>query len=121
PAEARDRESRCCRFESRPEHCDETQEVVMADSMVEQAFWRMGVRAEVARGATAEGQRVRVDVRRDRDGEYFALTRARDVELVAADVTVDDRHLLLVATGADASVQDSRFLCGFDERSWFVA
>jgi hypothetical protein len=62
---------------------------------------------------------VRIDIRRDGKGEYFEVNHRRDVELQILDVQRHDRHLLLLAR--DAEDNKSKFLCGHDERAWFVA
>jgi hypothetical protein len=88
---------------------------------------------------------VSLDIRRDDKGEYFDLRiDDRQVEgLDAIDVRPRDRHLLLLAwvrpfegsvrRGGDwrnpwgiqppraQKIQKPRFLCGHDERHWFVA
>jgi hypothetical protein len=76
---------------------------------------------------------LRVDVRRDDRGEaYFDVRCDRRVELDVADVRPADRHLVLTArvplaasvarepARADGAPR-STFLCGHDEKSWFVA
>ena len=63
---------------------------------------------------------VALDVRSDRRGEFFEVTLGPDVtpEIEPLDVRPTDRHLLLlVREGRDKS----KFLCGHDERHWFVA
>src|SRR5687768_2879097 len=70
---------------------------------------------------------VRLDVQRDGYGEYFELRRHDDVAVEVVDVDAGGRHLLLRVrrrrdnqrTTGDAS--EGTFLCGHDERSWFVA
>jgi len=68
---------------------------------------------------------VSVDIRRDGNGEYFDVRHRRDVDVEVLDVKPADRHLLLMAREPGASPsqapQKSKFLCGHDERSWFVA
>jgi hypothetical protein len=98
---------------------------------VEQYFERIGARAEIATVANAMVRRrgretppVRVNVLRDAEGPFFHVERRWSVALCVADADPADRHLLLVAdhpaygSGDRAS---SRFLCGHDERAWFVA
>ena len=63
---------------------------------------------------------VSIDIRRDGAGEYFDLRRQRDVDVRVLDVRPADRHLLLM-TDQPGDQAKSRFLCGHDERSWFVA
>lgn len=57
-----------------------------------------------------------LDVSRDRGGEFFELAAGRDAPAFHVLHTAPrERHLLLFA--ADGQ----RFLCGHDERHWFVA
>src|ERR1051325_3960303 len=66
-----------------------------------------------------------VDIRSDGSGAFFELrvpTRLRD----SLDVTVmqcepKQRHLLLAVRKTGEKPQLDRFLCGHDEREWFVA
>lgn len=63
---------------------------------------------------------ISLDVQADRKGEFFEIVRQPGVEaeLAVLDVQPTDRHLLLlVRQGKDKS----KFLCGHDERHWFVA
>ena len=62
---------------------------------------------------------VQLDVQRDSHGEYFDLHRRRDVMIEVLDVDAEDRHLVLRTR--DRSGTEGSFLCGHDERSWFVA
>lgn len=59
---------------------------------------------------------LRIDILNDRRGEYFCLAVTEDApEVEVLQTAPKDRHLLLYA-------QDGRrFLCGHDERHWFVA
>jgi hypothetical protein len=72
------------------------------------------------------GQDFTIDVGRDREGETFELAvrpdSAESLELVALDVQPERRHLLLMAKRLGGTTADKRkFLCGHDERHWFVA
>ena len=66
-----------------------------------------------------------VDIQHDRNGEFFELrvpTHLRE----SLDVTVmqsepKQRHLLLAVRTSGTQPQFDRFLCGHDERDWFVA
>ncbi|MGH2375714.1 MAG: hypothetical protein ACRDIC_19865 [bacterium] len=75
-------------------------------------FEQMGAQATIR-----EGEALWIDVRRDRRGEFFVITRPRDVVLEVLDVQAKGRHLVLLARGQEKA----RFLCGHDERHWFVA
>ena len=59
-------------------------------------------------------------MRTDTRGEYFDVRFAGEgeVDLEVVDVQPDDRHLLLLAR---IDGEKSKFLCGHDERHWFVA
>ena len=64
-----------------------------------------------------------IDVGTDRRGEFFDLRfsargRANEVELDVVDARPDARHLLLLVRDGH---EKSKFLCGHDERHWFVA
>jgi hypothetical protein len=91
----------------------------MSSETLERRFAVIGARVMVAdrpwRGEP------RIDVRTDVRGEYFDLRFAgggRRVELEVVDVEPRDRHLLLLAR---VGGEKSKFLCGHDERHWFVA
>jgi len=92
---------------------------------VEQSFERIGARVKVARvpnpRSRFEISSVRVDIGRDRNGEVFLIDRLWNVRLSVPDSDADDRHLLLVAEQPGRVDRFSRFLCGHDERAWFVA
>ena len=66
-----------------------------------------------------------IDIRRDRRGEFFEL-RVPDSLRNSLDATVlqaepKQRHLLLLVRKTGGKPQLDRFLCGHDEREWFVA
>lgn len=65
-----------------------------------------------------------IDVRDDGDGEYFQLRLNDDIRPEVGDVRSADRHLLLtVRTLAAGESRETvaTYLCGHDERHWFVA
>jgi hypothetical protein len=87
-------------------------------------FSRIGVRLKVT---DRPSRRVRVldgaislDVREDREGEFFEVAHAPgvDPEVVVLDARPADRHLLLLVRQGS---EKQKFLCGHDERHWFVA
>src|SRR5437867_4258584 len=96
---------------------------------VTEKFERIGARARAAPSrpgfvSTTSGRTVEeatggleIDVRSDRRGEFFDLRVSPDVTLETLDVRPRDRHLVLLARGREVA----RFLCGHDERHWFVA
>lgn len=87
-------------------------------------FARIGARLKVADRASrsfrdASGV-VSLDVREDRRGEFFEVARrpGADPEVAVLDARPADRHLLLIVR--DGGLKQ-KFLCGRDERHWFVA
>jgi hypothetical protein len=96
----------------------------MERALLAARFARMGARLKVQeraardrRGGTAN---LAVDVQRDGKGEFFEI-RVRpmvDVRLEVVDVQPAERHLLLLAEEGSRKL---KFLCGHDERQWFVA
>lgn len=87
-------------------------------------FARMGARLKVqeraARDRGGAAANIAVDVQRDRIGEFFEI-RVRpssDLRLEVLDIQPAERHLLLLAEEGDRKL---KFLCGHDERQWFVA
>lgn len=62
---------------------------------------------------------VRVDVGRDKKGEYFDILTAEGVEPEIVDVRKDLRHLVMMVRRENG--RKDKFLCGHDERHWFVA
>jgi hypothetical protein len=91
----------------------------MSSETLERRFAAAGARLTVAQGPW-QGE-PRIDVRTDARGEYFDVRFAggeSGVELEVVDVQPRDRHLLLLARVGE---EKSKFLCGHDERHWFVA
>ena len=107
----------------------------MDTELLMEKFERMGARVK-AHEEPRQTDRVSVDVRRDRKGEYFDLKvrggaggnrRAEPgVRLDVIDVRPGERHLLLAVSDEDRRTglptgTKQKFLCGHDERAWFVA
>lgn len=90
-------------------------------------FERMGARLRAgtlpASRFVRENRGVSINIRTDRHGEYFELLTAprREFRLEALDVRPRDRHLLLMVQERNAAAEKHKFLCGHDERAWFVA
>jgi len=81
--------------------------------------WRQGDRPWV------EPQDFAMDLRRDGDGEFFELRvpthLSESLEINVMQALPDKRHLLLAVRNTLKKKQLDRFLCGHDEREWFVA
>jgi hypothetical protein len=81
--------------------------------------WRQGDRTWVSPADFA------VDIRHDGNGEFFELrvpthlSETLDVSVTQAEPK--QRHLLLFVRKQGEKPQLDRFLCGHDEREWFVA
>lgn len=94
---------------------------------LERPFLKMGARVKF--GGPEPQSRTRIlspfalDVRHDREGEYFLVSKTAGVSVEVLEVQPRDRHLVLLARVPESSgkVTKSRFLLGHDERHWFVA
>jgi hypothetical protein len=90
----------------------------MRTEVLERHFAAIGARAKVV--APTRRLPRGIDIGTDHRGEHFELRYAGesdvDVDVVALDRGA--RHLLLLVRD---DVGKSKFLCGFDERHWFVA
>jgi hypothetical protein len=100
-------------------------------------FSRMGARVKVLQGVTMgplwsamrprqEAPRIVLDIGRDKHGEYFEIRTAPGAtqEIVVLNVQPRDKHLLLLSRQFGEGGQflaKQKFLCGHDERHWFVA
>jgi hypothetical protein len=95
----------------------------MDTALLNSKFARIGARLKFADRPTWRNRQagvVSLDVQTDRKGEFFEIIRppGAEAEVAVLDVQPADRHLLhLVREGKDKS----KFLCGHDERQWFVA
>lgn len=87
-------------------------------------FARIGARLKVlrrpSRGVRMGPAFIALDVRADRVGEFFEVVPGEETEAEVAvlDVQPADRHLLLLVREGG---EKHKFLCGHDERHWFVA
>ena len=90
-------------------------------NLLDAKFARIGARLKVADRPTRRSRTpgvISLDVQADRKGEFFEIVRQAGAVVAVLDVQPADRHLLLlVREGEDKS----KFLCGHDERPWFVA
>src|SRR5687768_7081573 len=86
--------------------------------LVERHFAKIGARAKVHPDDRAGA--VKIDIGRDSEGEFFdiALTHRSLAEVRVVDAQPQIRHLLLLSEQYDGK---HKFLCGHDERHWFVA
>lgn len=99
-------------------------------NLLETQFEKMGARVRVrelvrrspwGRRLLSGDTNIRLDIARDRHGEYFDVQADSDkVRLEVLDLRPRERHLLLMSRDASTGTKE-KFLCGHDERSWFVA
>ncbi len=95
----------------------------MDTNILDIKFARIGARLKVADWPARRNRMpgiISLDVQADGKGEFFEILRQpeAEAEIAVLDVQPADRHLLLlVREGKDKS----KFLCGHDERHWFVA
>lgn len=95
----------------------------MDTNLLDMKFARIGARLKVADRSprrTRMSGPVTLDVQADRKGEFFEILcqPGADTEIAVLDVQPADRHLLLLVREGK---EKSKFLCGHDERHWFVA
>ena len=81
-------------------------------------FSRMGARLKVQAPGVRQGEKVRIDVGRDRDGEFFDVRCHDGIIPEILDVRPASRHLVLMVRDGD---DKNKFLLGRDERHWFAA
>ena len=101
----------------------------MDASLLKTKFERIGARAAfrplVRNRWRPQAGPVVIDVGHDRHGEFFDIQADSGADVEVVDVQPKDRHLLLmVRQSADRpGLPDTKdkFLCGHDERHWFVA
>ena len=90
------------------------------NEVLERRFAEMGARVSLGerpwRGAAAHRRAVRM--RRASSSRSTSAAAATEVEVEVVDVQPRDRHLLLLVRDGG---EKSKFLCGHDERHWFVA
>ena len=101
----------------------------MNENLLRTKFESLGARAKIRllvsnRRRVAAGPLV-IDVGHDRRGEFFDIQAEDGADVEVLDVQPKDRHLLLMVRQAPARAGSSdtkdKFLCGHDERHWFVA
>lgn len=91
----------------------------MEINLLQKSFKRMGARVCVGTIENRFRQREGIDIRQDEQGEYFdiRIPGEADLSYEVVDIDVRLRHLLLLARSGNTK---TKFLCGHDERHWFV-
>jgi len=98
----------------------------MNSEIIARQFARMGARFRIVRPGELAMRRRRtdyaLDIVHDRRGQVFELQlsaeREAQLEMNVLQCARHERHLLLLVKSPEAK---DRFLCGHDEREWFVA
>lgn len=81
-------------------------------------FSRIGARVKIQNFETLQGRSVRINVERDRSGEFFDLRYDQGVAPLVLDARPDVRHLVLMVRDGQFK---NKFLLGRDEQHWFAA
>lgn len=86
--------------------------------LLEKHFGQIGARVKIF-GPSEKVRRSGIDIRSDKIGEYFSIliSGKEEIEYEVVDLKPDMRHLLLMARRENGK---DKFLCGHDERHWFV-
>lgn len=99
-------------------------------------FEKMGARAKVEtipdvirrqfwdRRPSVVPLRASLNILRDKIGPFYSIQATESSELIVLDVQPKDRHLLLMIKLDDeenGKTLKNKFLCGHDERDWFIA
>lgn len=88
------------------------------EESLRQHFSRMGARVFVRGPGPWQEEKIRIDVGRDRSGEFFDIRSEAGVVPEILDVQPTTRHLVLMVRDGDLK---NKFLLGHDERHWFAA
>jgi hypothetical protein len=81
-------------------------------------FSRIGARLKIQQPGARQAVKVRIDVGRDRSGEFFDVRCFEEVVPEIIDVQAASRHLVLMVRDGGFK---NKFLLGHDERHWFAA
>ncbi len=103
---------------------------------LKEKFRKIGARVDIAfveatqrRGfSTVRNPPASLNILNDKDGEFFQINIRRDVsetlDVLVLEVLPKDKHLVLLARHIDSEgnvISKNHFLCGQDERHFFVA
>lgn len=98
----------------------------MNTNTIEKHFAKMGARVAVTLRPVSSRTRIAnlgIDILRDRHGSFFNIVMNEENEnrIAVLDVRPQQQHLLLMARNGQGNRAKHKFLCGHDERDWFVA
>jgi hypothetical protein len=78
----------------------------------------MGARLKLTGPGVRQQEKIRIDIRTDRGGEFFEIRCHDGVTPEILDVNPSQHHLVLMVRDGNAK---NKFLLGRDERHWFAA
>jgi hypothetical protein len=109
--------SRRLEFSGLPTSTQNTERKSMDTNAIETMFGRIGARVRVS--DASHPRLAGIDIQTDRYGEFFDIKIGPEEQVgyEVIDLRPDMRHLLLMARRPNAK---HKFLCGHDERHWFV-
>jgi hypothetical protein len=89
-------------------------------TILEKHFEKIGGRVKFTKISKLREGNFSIDVKYDKHGEFFDIRFAKkqDIEFKSIDIRPKDRYLLLLARDGK---EKHKFICGHDERHWFVA
>jgi hypothetical protein len=94
----------------------------MNAKQITSSFAMIGARFKTRAALVTESDYA-LDIQHDRQGQFFELrtpaAMARSLDVIVPQADKRDRHLLLFVRKTEGTLD--RFLCGHDEREWFVA
>lgn len=91
----------------------------MGKELLEKRFGQMGARIKISEVVPNWRNPIGINIRTDKNGEFFdiKMNAAEPVDYEVVDLRPDLRHLLLIER---RETSKNKFLCGHDERHWFV-
>lgn len=92
----------------------------MGIELLEKRFGQMGARIKISEVVPGWRNLVGIDIGTDKNGEFFdiKINANEPVDYEVVNLRPDLRHLLLIERSSNGS--KNKFLCGHDERHWFV-
>jgi hypothetical protein len=78
----------------------------------------MGARLRITEAGGRQRAKIRIDIGRNRSGEFFDIRCGSGVVPEVLDVQPDRRHMVLMVRDGNAK---NKYLLGCDERHWFAA
>jgi len=95
------------------------------NKVLERRFSEIGARVKfinLSRRDLQSNLKIVVDVKRDKNGEFFEVASDSFENIVVPNVVPKDRHLLLIHKDESKRIVNKvKFLCGHDETHWFAA